>query len=394
MKHREKQIKELTTFESLSNRYSKVLPDYEFFQYKKTDCISFMHDEVPYSFSHSINVFVTSDVEEQLNEKLEHSLKHFNLTIERHHEMVKSIYQLCMNIYDEDIWVMIGGGCQLQVFFGNSEGYIGTLYLSMDSKKYKEEDLHASFTVNGANNDKYFIDTFNIENIHFNSHKSIYGKDDEEAKIIEKVNIKVTNPIEIINYTLKKHGSMKGMFDNPLSILIHMFYSFGNGYSIVQNDKVSFITQDRSMEGDNESSLDIQEVLIENKKTYKKLKEGLNSDNYQHILEKINITNEEYIKIMDSLKTNIDSIEEKFNFEANKLELKSLDDLEEFNLDVNNVYWENLESIVSNYSIVAKLPNNLSQDWQKAFDILTKKMNEINQEKIQKVQKVLISKYK
>jgi len=173
-------LDELTSFDSLTKRYSKVLPNYEFKNNPSSHCniISFDHEGVPYGFQHTTNLWMEDDLELKLNERLVHSLIHFKLTVDRHHDIVKKVYKLCDSLYDEDIWCLVGGGMQLQIFFGNSTGYVGTLYLSLEDGSLREgceEENGFKFIVNAKENDKYFADKFEIDGIEFRSHEDIYG---------------------------------------------------------------------------------------------------------------------------------------------------------------------------------------------------------------------------
>ena len=94
--------------------------------------VSAEHDGVPYS--HNLrDCFGKPDAS-----KLDHALLHRHLTIERHHALVKAIYDHCANQGVGDIWAMCGGGCQLQVFFGNHTGYLAILYLDLEDLDEQE----------------------------------------------------------------------------------------------------------------------------------------------------------------------------------------------------------------------------------------------------------------
>lgn len=86
------------------------------------------HDGVPYCID-------LSGERGELNpDKLAHGIRHRALTIMRHHDRVKAVYEFCASRSVGDIWVMCGGGCQLQAFFGNVDGYLAILYLSLEDK--------------------------------------------------------------------------------------------------------------------------------------------------------------------------------------------------------------------------------------------------------------------
>jgi len=81
---------------------------------------------------------------------------------------------------------------------------------------------------------------------------------------------------------------------------------------------------------------------------------------------------------IENLQTNI-----KNNENSKIIKLKELKELELFEFDINNYYWQHFEKIVSNDSIATKIPTNLSKDWKYVFDILTKKMKEIDKNKVE-----------
>lgn len=96
------------------------------------------YDGVQYCIAFHSNNF------EQNIKSISHSLDHFYQTKERHHHLVKAIYQhLTENSKLGHIWAMMGGGSQIQVFFGNESGYLGILYLDMD-KKEENKDIDYS----------------------------------------------------------------------------------------------------------------------------------------------------------------------------------------------------------------------------------------------------------
>jgi len=86
------------------------------------------HDGVQYSIDDRGEYFKTNN-----KEKVEHSLHHLELLRTHYHERVKEVYDYLKTKTDDDIWVMAGGGSQLQAFFGNKDGYIAILYLDMDT---------------------------------------------------------------------------------------------------------------------------------------------------------------------------------------------------------------------------------------------------------------------
>lgn len=119
------------------------------------------YDDVQYAISFH------SDKYEQNKESAAHGVNHLEQIKQRHHHIVKDIYNFLKGQYElGDIWVLVGGGCQIQAFFGNKKGYIGILYLDMDTPQENAEvndgylkcignekfTLEANFT----ENNKYF----------------------------------------------------------------------------------------------------------------------------------------------------------------------------------------------------------------------------------------------
>lgn len=77
----------------------------------------------------------------------------------RYHDIIKNAYQF-LKLQEElgDIWVLVGGGQQIQAFFGNKNGYIGILYLGMLDEIENAKSKSKKFTLeaNFKNNNKYF----------------------------------------------------------------------------------------------------------------------------------------------------------------------------------------------------------------------------------------------
>lgn len=116
-----------------------------------------------------------------------HGVQHRALMIERHHARIKAVYDYCAALDVGDIWVLSGGGAQLQAFFGNHTGYLAILYLDMAdaSEQEKLSDYmaacgNASFTlqVNWRSNDPLFEGRFSHEGIELLTHAAAYGRED------------------------------------------------------------------------------------------------------------------------------------------------------------------------------------------------------------------------
>lgn len=136
---------------------------------KTSVAVAYWHDGVQYMMDTHGKLYV------------EHTTSHLKLIIERHHSVVKEIYDYCVGLNVGDIWAMSGGGCQLQVFFGNTTGYLGTLYLDMDDspmgksyggRRRKKEDW--TFQVNRNKNDPLFT-PMQIKGVKVRTCFEVYG---------------------------------------------------------------------------------------------------------------------------------------------------------------------------------------------------------------------------
>ena len=132
------------------------------------------HDGVPYCM----------DAHGNLN-SIAHGIKHRELTIARHHAKVKAIYDYCQNLGVGDIWVLCGGGAQLQAFFGNKTGYLAILYLDLEDLGEQERmaDYLAlcgnkthTLQVNWAKNDVLFEGKFACPGVALRTSKATYGE--------------------------------------------------------------------------------------------------------------------------------------------------------------------------------------------------------------------------
>lgn len=136
------------------------------------------HDGVQYSIDYHGNM------DKNDNPDIEHSVKHLKIMLnsEVYHQKIKKIYDYLMGLNIGDIWVMSGGGCQIQAFFGNKNGYVAILYLDMDNIKKPKQSNH-TLQVNFAQNDKYFngvVSKFEQEFVEMRTHKEIYGVSPED----------------------------------------------------------------------------------------------------------------------------------------------------------------------------------------------------------------------
>jgi hypothetical protein len=127
------------------------------------------HDGVPYCVDEHDHSFE----EEGRIDSLLHGIKHRELIIERHHDKIKQVYDYCVNLDVGDIWILCGGGSQLQAFFGNHTGYLAILYLDMEdinervNSEYMKVIGNTSYTlsVNWPRNNPLFVNRFEIPGI-------------------------------------------------------------------------------------------------------------------------------------------------------------------------------------------------------------------------------------
>lgn len=122
---------------------------------------SIYYDGVQYA------ICIHSDQYEKNLKSVAHGVNHLEQIKQRHHNLVKDVYNFLKTQPElGDIWVMVGGGCQIQAFFGNTSGYIGILYLDMDTpienqlvnNDYLKAIGNEKFTLvaNFEKNNKYF----------------------------------------------------------------------------------------------------------------------------------------------------------------------------------------------------------------------------------------------
>lgn len=107
------------------------------------DTVCVIYDGVPYH----MYLMRSSLVHEERNQqKVKEEITEFEMLKERHHDLIKKIYEKICQIPDiGDVWVLSGGGAQLQAFFGNNKGYLGILYFDLKNKK-KSNDIYTFVT--------------------------------------------------------------------------------------------------------------------------------------------------------------------------------------------------------------------------------------------------------
>lgn len=139
--------------------------------------VAIWHDGVQYAVDYH------GHLDSKNNPDIDHGAKHLKIMIESevYHTKIKQIYDYLMKQNIGDIWVMAGGGMQVQAFFGNKSGYVGMLYLEMDNIKKPKEKEH-TLVVNGEKNDKYFngkVSKFEQLGVELRLCRDVYGKDED-----------------------------------------------------------------------------------------------------------------------------------------------------------------------------------------------------------------------
>ncbi len=113
--------------------------------------------------------------------------------IQRHNDIIEKVYKYIESKYGKEIWIMSGGGAQLQAFYGNNTGYLATLYLDMEDPD-DNDDLEAAgrgdgstftLTVNGSKNDKNFKD-LHISKVEVLYSRDLYGRSDDDMEGLEE----------------------------------------------------------------------------------------------------------------------------------------------------------------------------------------------------------------
>ncbi len=135
---------------------------------RDTTCI--IHDDIPYHIS------IMKGKDSRTDKKFDYKVEQHHLNIKKYHDIVKPLFYKIKELTgSENLWVMEGGGGQVQMFFGDENGYIAILYLDMRDEN-KQSRIY-TLQINGAKNDKYF-DGVEIPGIKVQSHKSVWGDED------------------------------------------------------------------------------------------------------------------------------------------------------------------------------------------------------------------------
>lgn len=96
------------------------------------------HGGVPYCVDDHSKWF-----KDKSTENIDRSLRHLRMAIEVYHEKIKNVYEYCTELGKGPVWVMMGGGAQVQAFFGCAEGYLAILFLDLESAPATTPELRS-----------------------------------------------------------------------------------------------------------------------------------------------------------------------------------------------------------------------------------------------------------
>ena len=128
--------------------------------------VAINHDGIQYGLDDHGRYVLEKD-----KNSIEHSIKHFKLMSSHYHNRIKTIHNYLVTKTSDPIWVLAGGGYQMQASFGNKNGFIATLELDSNSfvkvgieneqRKRSISNRHYDLSMNEQNFIQYFRD-FNI----------------------------------------------------------------------------------------------------------------------------------------------------------------------------------------------------------------------------------------
>jgi hypothetical protein len=177
-KEHQSNIKQLTSNEHLQKLIKKYIPEHVFTHVKKSrpykNVYTTEYQGVTYGITITGNISIENDPEGELEKRIMHSANHFKLIKERHHNIIKKAFDYCASLNVGDIWCMIGGGCQLQIFFGNHKSTLAIIYLSLDDEKFKKKKNYTIIPQSNEN-DLLFKNISTIDGIKLQTCKSLYG---------------------------------------------------------------------------------------------------------------------------------------------------------------------------------------------------------------------------
>lgn len=94
------------------------------------------HDGVPYCVDEHSHL-----LKDGSDRDIHRLIHHRQMMIDCYHEKIKSVYNYCLSLDKGPAWVMVGGGAQVQAFFGYDQGYFAILYLDMQDEPRNTEAL-------------------------------------------------------------------------------------------------------------------------------------------------------------------------------------------------------------------------------------------------------------
>lgn len=175
------------------------------------------------------------------------------------------------------------------------------------------------------------------------------------------------DPIAWVNEMLTEYGHLRQFKNNPISFFIHLFYMPGNGnlFSEVDGESIIGIESWEDEDKDDTPKTTASETLKVSEQLLEMFIKHKSPDRQVKMIE-------EQIK---ELKYDV-------FLEEQEITIKSIQNLDNFEIDVDNPYWKNLEGIVTHNSMADRLPNNLNIDWRYAFEVVEKIMIKTDPEKM------------
>ena len=123
--------------------------------------VAINHDGVQYGVDDKGKYFLDND-----KKTIENNIHQFQLISTHYHQRVKEVYDYLKTKTNDDVWAMVSGSGQPQVFFGHKDGYIAILYfepdnyvkLGVDDSKKAEKISTKKYTlaIQFAKNNHYF----------------------------------------------------------------------------------------------------------------------------------------------------------------------------------------------------------------------------------------------
>jgi hypothetical protein len=102
------------------------------------DTVCTIHDGIPY---HMYLMKSSSYHGKREQSQAKKEVEEYKELIDKYHPLIKKVYNALKEQVDEldDLWVLSGGGAQLQAFFGSNGKYVGILYLGMKKAKTRPD---------------------------------------------------------------------------------------------------------------------------------------------------------------------------------------------------------------------------------------------------------------